>query len=445
MQDTNAALALDPAYAKAQHRRATALNALGQKAAALADLEAVAVSLPNSTQVHDELASLRAQLAASTTPVNPPSCSTRRGAATPAKAAAIEPPTPSQRHVRLPVTEEDSEDDAQAPSAASPPAAAAATGERRRLVIEESDHRCVDACRSGGLLCSPHSPPTHLMKARLTRLDGEAAYSESEDDMELAERRCQATAQKEEGNAAFRRGDVAKAAACFTRSLELDPTSPAVYANLAAAYLKAGAFQQAEASADSALLLDEGYVKAFHRRAAARTALGKLPEAKADLERVLQSLPGNPQVLEELRNLRLRSDTAARSQKAGATKATPSPLAKTLADFEKASRTMHDNPAALAAYVRSMQCDFAGLFKDQLDPKHIAAFAVALSDDSYCVQQPLETLNALQALSQVRRFRVVAMLMSKDVRATFSSIFDRLSGHCNDMEATKLRKEFGCK
>ena len=171
--------------------------------------------------------------------------------------------------------------------------------------------------------------------------------------MELADRRCQATAQKEEGNAAFRRCDVAKAAACFTRSLELDPTNPAVYANLAAAYLKAGAFQQAESSADSALLLDEGYVKAFHRRAAARTALGKLAEAEADLERVLQSLPGNPQVVEELRNLRLRSDTAARLQKASATKAMPLPWAKTLADFEKASRSLHDNPAALAAYVHA--------------------------------------------------------------------------------------------
>jgi tetratricopeptide (TPR) repeat protein len=238
---------------------------------------------------------------------------------------------------------------------------------------------------------------------------------------------------------------VAKAAACFTRSLDLDPTSPAVYANLAAAYLKAGAFQQAEASADSALLLDEGYVKAFHRRATARTALGKLAEAKADLERVLQSLPGNPQVLEELRNLRLRSDTVARPQKVAANKAMQSPMAKTLADFEKTSRTLHDNPAALAAYVRSLQSDFAGLFKDSLEAAHIAAFAVALSDDSYCVQQPMETLDALQALSQVKRFGMVSMLMSTEVRATFSSIFDRLSGHSNDEVVTRLRKAFGCK
>jgi hypothetical protein len=39
--------------------------------------------------------------------------------------------------------------------------------------------------------------------------------------------------------------------------------------------------------------LDPNYIKALHRRANARTALGKLSEAKADLERVLQSLPGN--------------------------------------------------------------------------------------------------------------------------------------------------------
>jgi tetratricopeptide (TPR) repeat protein len=170
LKDTNVALALDPTYTKAQHRRATALNALGQKAAALADLEAVAVSLPNNTQVNDELASLRAQLSACTTPVNRPSRSAR-GAATPAKAAAKKPPTPSQQRVRLPITEEDSEDGAQELSAAST-SAAVATEERRRLVIEESDHRCVDAFQSGVLLAL--SPGTHI-QASLTRQDGEAA------------------------------------------------------------------------------------------------------------------------------------------------------------------------------------------------------------------------------------------------------------------------------
>jgi Flp pilus assembly protein TadD len=68
---------------------------------------------------------------------------------------------------------------------------------------------------------------------------GGRSESDAETEAQLAE------AQKEQGNAAFKNGDVAQAVLCYSRSLELEPSNAAVFANLAAAYLKAGASQQA--------------------------------------------------------------------------------------------------------------------------------------------------------------------------------------------------------
>ena len=61
------------------------------------------------------------------------------------------------------------------------------------------------------------------------------------------------------------------------------------YANRAMAYLKMGRYGDAERDCSAALKLDALYLKAWQRRATARRAQGKLPEAVADFEEALRS------------------------------------------------------------------------------------------------------------------------------------------------------------
>ena len=60
----------------------------------------------------------------------------------------------------------------------------------------------------------------------------------------------------------------------------------------------------AEADCNLAISLDETYAKAYLRRAAARSHLGKLQESMADYEEVLSLEPGNRQATEELQKIR---------------------------------------------------------------------------------------------------------------------------------------------
>ena len=74
-------------------------------------------------------------------------------------------------------------------------------------------------------------------------------------------------------------------------SIQHLPTAVA-FANRAAAYLKIGAYLQAENDCTEAFKLDDQYMKAYARRTMARKELGKLIEAKEDAEICLKLDPG---------------------------------------------------------------------------------------------------------------------------------------------------------
>lgn len=80
------------------------------------------------------------------------------------------------------------------------------------------------------------------------------------------------------GNEHFKLGDHKSAEECYTRSLELEPSSLA-FANRAMAMLKLGRHAEAEADCSEALRMDPKYAKAWLRRGAARRALGMPLEA----------------------------------------------------------------------------------------------------------------------------------------------------------------------
>lgn len=60
------------------------------------------------------------------------------------------------------------------------------------------------------------------------------------------------------------------------------------HANRAMAYIKLGRFKEAEQDCTAALALDPLYLKAWQRRATAKRAQNKLPEAASDFEEALR-------------------------------------------------------------------------------------------------------------------------------------------------------------
>ncbi|KAL6778214.1 RPAP3 [Auxenochlorella protothecoides x Auxenochlorella symbiontica] len=108
---------------------------------------------------------------------------------------------------------------------------------------------------------------------------------------------CSTEGLREEGNEHFRKGRLNEAAASYTTSLKLKPT-PAAFANRAAVYLKRREWDRAEADCSACLELDAGFVKAYHRRATAREALGDMHGAAADFEQVFCHDPSSTQAVE---------------------------------------------------------------------------------------------------------------------------------------------------
>ena len=117
--------------------------------------------------------------------------------------------------------------------------------------------------------------------------------SEDEEDVADERLRVEAEAEKERGNAAFKAGNWDKAIEKYTRGMQLDPANCVLPANRAMALLKKSQYGAAETDCTLALSIDPTYVKAFQRRASARTGLKKLGEAVTDYDEVLRLEPSN--------------------------------------------------------------------------------------------------------------------------------------------------------
>ncbi|KAJ2722847.1 Palmitoyl-protein thioesterase 1 [Coemansia sp. Benny D115] len=98
---------------------------------------------------------------------------------------------------------------------------------------------------------------------------------------------------KLEANALYSKKHYHEAIEKYTEAIEADPTVPAFYTNRAQCYLLTEGYGAAKEDADSALALDEAFIKGYYRRAAALLAMGKLKEARADYRQVTQRAPGD--------------------------------------------------------------------------------------------------------------------------------------------------------
>eukprot|EP00055_Hartaetosiga_balthica_P005287 m.15325 g.15325 ORF g.15325 m.15325 type:complete len:577 (+) comp4456_c0_seq1:30-1760(+) len=109
--------------------------------------------------------------------------------------------------------------------------------------------------------------------------------------------------EKDSGNAQFKEGKYSAAVACYTRGIEYDPASAALYANRCMAYLKLKRFEEVVGDASTAIQLDPTYIKAFQRRATAHTMLNNFDKASEDWSSVLRLDPKHKQAKKEIVNV----------------------------------------------------------------------------------------------------------------------------------------------
>jgi hypothetical protein len=103
-----------------------------------------------------------------------------------------------------------------------------------------------------------------------------------------------------QGNVLYKEGEFEAAVECYSKGMMLDPLSAALPANRALTLLKLERYAAVEEDCNTALALEDDYVKAFLRRGVARRHLGKLTQAVHDFEQVLKLEPKNKQAAAEL-------------------------------------------------------------------------------------------------------------------------------------------------
>ena len=128
---------------------------------------------------------------------------------------------------------------------------------------------------------------------------GSDGADSEEEELEDQRRKVEAIAEKERGNDWLKKGDYSKAIERYTAGMTLDPSNAVLPANRAMALLKTSQFGAAETDCTLALSIDRTYVKAFQRRAAARTGLSRLQEALQDYDEVLRLEPSNKAAVNE--------------------------------------------------------------------------------------------------------------------------------------------------
>uniref|UniRef100_A0A672SMN6 RNA polymerase II-associated protein 3 n=1 Tax=Sinocyclocheilus grahami TaxID=75366 RepID=A0A672SMN6_SINGR len=115
----------------------------------------------------------------------------------------------------------------------------------------------------------------------LEAMDAEESpvHSNESDSEGLQVDRDLALTEKQKGNECFRDGRYDSAIECYTRGMDSDPYSPVLPTNRAACFFRLNKFAVAESDCNLAIALDGKYVKAYIRRAEARTALNKHQDA----------------------------------------------------------------------------------------------------------------------------------------------------------------------
>eukprot|EP00736_Rhodelphis_marinus_P009063 Rmarinus@m.1969 len=125
-----------------------------------------------------------------------------------------------------------------------------------------------------------------------------------------SEMEVQANQIKEEANANFKQNKINLACDQYSQAIELCPTA-ALYSNRAFCHIKLELYGAALEDASKAIELDPAFIKAYYRRATAKVALGKLKDAKKDLQFVTKIKPGDKDAKQKLASVEKQLKTLA--------------------------------------------------------------------------------------------------------------------------------------
>ncbi|KAK0449008.1 uncharacterized protein EV420DRAFT_1767070 [Desarmillaria tabescens] len=117
----------------------------------------------------------------------------------------------------------------------------------------------------------------------------------------------QAKTFKEQGNAYFRQGKYERAIQYYQKAISVHGPRPTYYANVAAAWLKLGFYQQAEEASSEALEYDPKCIKARYRRGVARRSMFAFKSA-IEGRACAKLAPHDPQFEKEIEQTRKESD-----------------------------------------------------------------------------------------------------------------------------------------
>ena len=128
-----------------------------------------------------------------------------------------------------------------------------------------------------------------ILKNELLRLNPPEAPGESD---------------KVKGNEALKEGKYQDAVEYYTVAIGKNPSNPVYVANRAMAHLKLGNYELAEDDCTAAIKRDNKYVKAYLRRATARSVGGNYLEALMDYEEALRLEPKNSDAKREVTRMK---------------------------------------------------------------------------------------------------------------------------------------------
>ncbi|KAH9510167.1 hypothetical protein Btru_043643 [Bulinus truncatus] len=136
-----------------------------------------------------------------------------------------------------------------------------------------------------------------------TKSETSSSEYETDEEWEQERKKYLAGVEKDKGNEFLKKGEIEKAIEAYSKGMQYDPTNAILPANRAMALLKQQKFAASELDCTLSLTLDPLYVKAYLRRATARSCMSKLNDAIADYRRVLDLEPSNKQAKTELDRL----------------------------------------------------------------------------------------------------------------------------------------------
>ncbi|KAI5062962.1 hypothetical protein GOP47_0021509 [Adiantum capillus-veneris] len=277
------------------------------------------------------------------------------------------------------------------------------------------------------------------------------------------------------GNEFYNVGDIAAAIDCYSKSLELDQTIAATYANRALCHLKLKEPAKAEDDCTLAIQLEPKNSKAYFRRATSRKEMEDIEGALEDLKMFLSLCPNDKMVhslIKELEGQRHRQRKENRSNEqvtlpydASAnlvissttvseilenpykwrTSSFPA-IPRSAVEFERSLLDLLKQPLVLKEYIQAIKTNlYSNIFKEDLSAR-ILKLVIVFMKENHLLFQCKDMLDILQGFTKVNRFQIAVMLLDKQGKEALQELFRYLMTATGDSAADTdcLRCKYFC-